>query len=100
MNKATDCYLVKDGERMIISVATSMLCACAAHGGDNLEYARGVLDTSRGHALALGRDWVAVESEIKKLLVGAGHKDFAEWLLSGQVLVSEDEMNEFLYPSS
>ena len=95
---ALDIVFTRDIECQIVSLGTSMLCAAAAQGADNVEYCKAVLDTCRGFALAYGRSWRTIEGNIHSALISAGHKDFAEWLLSGIALVSEEKEDKFLYP--
>ena len=72
---ALDVYFQQDVRRNIIAVAVAMLSTSAAHGVTNVEYCRGVLDTSRAQALNHGIPWSDMQADIVAALAGAGVLD-------------------------
>ena len=52
----------------LVSVATAMLSTAMAHGGTNVEYCRGVLDTCRAQALNYGISWPALYGQLQDTL--------------------------------
>jgi len=61
-------YTTTDVARQLTAVAVAMLSTSAAHGGTNVEYCRGVIDTARAQALGYGIPWPAVEAELRAAL--------------------------------
>ena len=75
---ALDVYFRNDISQGIMAVAVAMLSAAAAHGGGNLEYCRGVLDTARAQALAFGVPWSEMSSDLRGVLSESGREDLLE----------------------
>lgn len=61
---ALDLYFKDDVAQRIVSIAVAMLSAAVANGGANVEYCRGVIDTSRAQALNYGLAWGALSGAI------------------------------------
>jgi hypothetical protein len=61
-----------------MAVTVAMLSAAAAHGGGNIEYCRGVLDTARAQALAFGVPWSGMSDSLRNVLIEAGREDLLE----------------------
>ena len=61
-------FFQQDIRRNIVAVAVAMLSSAAANGAGNLEYCRGVLDTSRAQSLNHGMRWSEVLAEIREAL--------------------------------
>lgn len=72
---ALDVYFQQDVRRNIVAVTVAMLSAAAAHGVTNVEYCRGVLDTSRAQALNHGISWAELSEELRGSLEDAGRLD-------------------------
>lgn len=70
-----DMYFAEDIQRGIVAVSVAMLSAAIAHGGGNVEYCRGVLDTSRAQALNYGLSWPDLADEIRHALAAAGYAE-------------------------
>lgn len=75
---ALDVYFRHDVEHGITAVAVAMLSAAAAHGGGNVEYCRGIIDTVRAQTTSFGIPWPAVASHLRQALVDAGRSDLLE----------------------
>ena len=75
---ALDVYFRDDIQQGIVSIAVAMLSTAAAHGGTNVEYCRGVLDTTRAQALNYGIPWSALAGEMRAALVEGGRADMLE----------------------
>jgi hypothetical protein len=75
---ALEVYLRNDISAGIMSVAAAMLSAAAAHGGGNIEYCRGVLDTARAQALAFGVPWTELSGRLRGVLTESGREDLLE----------------------
>ena len=78
---ALDVFFAQDIRRNIVAVAVAMLSVAAAHGTTNVEYCRGVLDTSRAQALNHGIPWVDVLAELREALGDAGRGDLLDGLV-------------------
>lgn len=52
-----------------------MLSAAAAHGGGNVEYCRGVIDTVRAQTTTFGIPWPSVATQIRQALIDAGRSE-------------------------
>lgn len=68
---ATTFYFREDIAQGITAVAAAMLSTAMAHGGTNVEYCRGVLDTCRAQALNYGIPWPALFGELQEMLTAA-----------------------------
>ncbi|MBL7202002.1 MAG: hypothetical protein ISS56_17830 [Anaerolineae bacterium] len=77
---ALDVYFQQDVRRNIVAVAVAMLSAAAAHGVTNVEYCRGVLDTSRAQALNHGMPWSEILKELRGALVDGGRGELLDAL--------------------
>jgi hypothetical protein len=75
---AFDVYFRDDIAQGIVSIAVAMLSTAVAHGGTNLEYCRGVLDTSRAQALNYGIPWPALLTDLRTTLVENERADVLE----------------------
>jgi hypothetical protein len=69
---ALDVYFKDDVGQGIVAVAVAMLGAAVANGAANVEYCRGVADTSRAQALNYGLSWPALRREIWAALEDEG----------------------------
>lgn len=58
-------YLRSEVMQGIIAVAVAMLTSAQAHGGGNIEYVRGVLDTTRAQAINYGVSWHEMSAQIR-----------------------------------
>lgn len=65
---ALDVYFREDIAQGIVSIAVAMLSTSVAHGGTNLEYCRGVLDTVRAQALNYGIPWQSLMTDLHTTL--------------------------------
>jgi hypothetical protein len=65
-----DIYFQDNLTQGIAAVTCAMLSASVANGGANVEYCRGVLDTSRAFALIYGIPWVEVAGPVREVLAG------------------------------
>jgi len=65
-------------EAGIVAVATAMLSAAAAHGATNVEYCRGVLDTSRAQALNHRIPWDQLQLQLQRTLQDEGLEQVLE----------------------
>ena len=61
-------YFREDVAQGIVAVAAAMLSTAMAHGGTNVEYCRGVLDTCRAQALNYGISWPALYGQLQDTL--------------------------------
>ena len=77
---ALDVYFQQDVRRNIVAVAVAMLSSAAAHGITNVEYCRGVLDTSRAQALNHGMPWSEILTDLRAALGDAGRGELIETL--------------------
>ena len=77
---ALDVYFQQDVRRNIVAVTVAMLSAAAAHGVTNVEYCRGVLDTSRAQALNHGMPWAEILGDLRAALGDADQGDVLEHL--------------------
>lgn len=77
---ALDVYFQQDVRRNIVAVAVAMLSSAAAHGITNVEYCRGVLDTSRAQALNHGMPWAEILGDLQAALGDAGRGELLEAL--------------------
>jgi hypothetical protein len=77
---ALDVYFQQDVRRNIVAVAVAMLSASAAHGVTNVEYCRGVLDTSRAQALNHGMSWSEILGDLREALQDTGRGDLIDSL--------------------
>jgi hypothetical protein len=77
---ALDVYFQQDVRRNIVAVTVAMLSASAAHGLTNVEYCRGVLDTSRAQALNHGMPWPEIVKELRGSLADAGQETLLDAL--------------------
>ena len=75
---ALDVYFRNDIAQGIMAVSVAMLSAAAAHGGGNVEYCRGVLDTARAQALAFGVPWSEMSDSLRGVLAETGRADLLE----------------------
>jgi hypothetical protein len=75
---AFDVYFRDDIAQGIVSIAVAMLSAAVAHGGTNLEYCRGVLDTARAQALNYGIPWRALMADLRAALLENERTDVLE----------------------
>jgi len=78
---ALDVYFKEDIRQGIVAVAVAMLSAAVAHGGGNVEYCRGILDTSRAQALNYGISWPDVLLDLRSTLIEAGRGELLELLV-------------------
>ena len=62
----------------IVSIAAAMLSTAIAHGGANVEYVRGVLDTSKAQALNFGIPWRSLMSDLRSTLIEDERTDVLE----------------------
>ena len=53
----------------ITATAVAMLSASAAHYGSNVEYVRGVMDTTRANCESFGIDWQPVRDKLRDVMV-------------------------------
>jgi hypothetical protein len=65
---ALEVYFKDDIAQGIIAVTVAMLSASVAHGGTNIEYCRGILDTARAQALNYGIPWTGLMSKLRGTL--------------------------------
>lgn len=72
---ALDVYFQQDVRRNIVAVAVAMLSAAVAHGVTNVEYCRGVLDTSRAQALNHGMAWSEILADLRAAMTDAGNAE-------------------------
>jgi len=72
---ALDVYFREDIAQGIVSIAVAMLSTSIAHGGTNLEYCRGILDTVRAQAVSYGIPWTAVLAELQTVLLESQRSD-------------------------
>jgi hypothetical protein len=77
---ALDVYFQQDVRRNIVAVTVAMLSSAAAHGITNVEYCRGVLDTSRAQALNHGMPWSEILADLRAALGDAGRGELIEAL--------------------
>jgi len=75
---ALDVYFRHDVAHGITAVAVAMLSAAAAHGGGNVEYCRGVIDTVRAQTTSFGIPWTEVSGQLSQALIDAGRADLLE----------------------
>jgi len=75
---ALDVYFRDDIAQGIVSIASAMLSTAVAHGGTNVEYVRGVLDTAKAHALNYGIPWRALMSDLRSTLIEDERTDVLE----------------------
>ncbi len=75
---ALEVYFRNDISQGIMAVSVAMLSAAAAHGGGNVEYCRGVLDTARAQALAFGVPWSDMADRLRSILAETGPADLLE----------------------
>lgn len=66
---AFDVYFRDDIAQGIVSIAVAMLSTAVAHGGTNMEYVRGVMDTSRAQALNYGIPWGSIMTDLQTALI-------------------------------
>ena len=74
------CFFAQDIRRNIVAVAVAMLSAAAAHNVTNVEYIRGVLDTSRAQALNHGMPWSEILGDLREALQDTGRGDLIDSL--------------------
>jgi hypothetical protein len=75
---ALDVYFKEDIAQGIVAVTVAMLSASVAHGGTNVEYCRGVLDTARAQALNYGLPWMGLMGELRSTLSDGERDDLLE----------------------
>jgi hypothetical protein len=75
---ALDVFFRNDVAQGITAVAVAMLSAAAAHGGGNVEYCRGVIDTVRAQSTSFGIPWTDVSGQLSQALIDAGRADLLE----------------------
>ena len=73
-----DVYFRHDVAHGITAVAVAMLSASAAHGGGNVEYCRGVIDTVRAQTTTFGIPWDSVSAQLRQALIDAGNPELLE----------------------
>jgi hypothetical protein len=71
-------YFRDDIAQGIVSIAVAMLSTAVAHGGTNLEYCRGVLDTAKAQALNYGIPWRSLMSDLRSTLIEDERTDVLE----------------------
>jgi len=62
-------YFRHDIANHITAVALAMLSSAAAHGGGNVEYVRGVIDTARAQCTSFGIEWPPVKAHLRAAMV-------------------------------
>jgi len=72
---ALDVYFREDVAQGIVSIAVAMLSTSVAHGGTNLEYCRGVLDTVRAQAVSYGIPWTSLMTDLRAILLESERSD-------------------------
>lgn len=65
---ALEVYFRDDIAQGIACVTVAMLSASMAHGGTNVEYCRGVMDSARAQAVNYGISWAALVADMRGLL--------------------------------
>ena len=75
---ALEVYFKDDIAQGIVAVTVAMLSASVAHGGTNVEYCRGVLDTARAQALNYGLPWTGLMSELRGTLTDGERDDLLD----------------------
>jgi hypothetical protein len=75
---ALEVYFKDDIAQGIIAVTVAMMSASVAHGGTNVEYCRGILDTARAQALNYGIAWTALMGELRGTLSDGERDDLLE----------------------
>jgi hypothetical protein len=75
-----DVYFKEDIQQGIVAVAIAMLSASVAHGSGNVEYCRGILDTSRAQAMNYGLGWHDILTDLRSTLVEARRGELLELL--------------------
>jgi hypothetical protein len=65
---AVEVFAKDDIAQGIVAVTVAMLSAAVAHGGTNIEYCRGVLDTARAQALNYGVPWSTLMGDLRGTL--------------------------------
>ena len=86
---ALQVYFKDDIAQGIVAVTVAMLSTSVAHGGTNVEYCRGILDTARAHALNYGIPWSGLMGELRGMLSDGERNDLLE--LVARVLPSGGE---------
>lgn len=71
-------YYKEDIAQSIVAVAIAVLGSAVAHGGSNVEYCRGVLDTARAQAVNYGISWQSVVNELRELLADCGQAEILD----------------------
>jgi hypothetical protein len=61
-------YFKDDIAQGVAAITVAILSAAAAHGGTNVEYARGTLDFARAQAMNYGIPWPGLAKEIQAAL--------------------------------
>jgi len=75
---ALDVYFRDDVAQGIVAIAAAMLSTAVAHGGTNVEYCRGVLDTTRAQAINYGLSWRSLMGELRSTLLEDERTDVLE----------------------
>ena len=75
-----DVYFREDVRQGIVAVAAAMLSTAVAHGVSNVEYCRGVLDTSRAQALNYGMSWSDIQLDLQGVLAETGRRELLDLL--------------------
>ncbi len=83
---ALDVYFQQDIRRNIVAVAVAMLSSAAAHGITNIEYCRGVLDTSRAQALNHGMPWTEILTDLRAAMGEAGRGELLDGLVQWNMI--------------
>jgi hypothetical protein len=78
-----DVYFPNDIAQGIVAVTVASLSASVANGAANVEYARGVIDSARAHALNYGISWAPLACEVREVLAGNELLDVVAWALPG-----------------
>ena len=87
---ALDVWFQEDIAQSIVSVAVGMLSSASAQGTINVEYCRGVLDTTRAYALAYRILWSAILLEIHGAMSDLGHEEMLDMLVAGAPIVQAE----------
>lgn len=63
---ALDVYFRFEIAHALTAVAVGMISASVANGADNIEYIRGMLETTRANAEAFGIEWSPIVAKLRE----------------------------------
>ena len=86
---------IEEIQQGIVAVTVAMLSASVAHGGGNVEYCRGVLDSAKAQGLNYGISWGVLMCELKESLQETDLLELIVPLLSGRCLPVDNPAENF-----